>query len=67
MSKITETRLIIRKETIYDKIRRSFLTLIYQKDYTMIQRLEELMMVKRPKQSKKIIIPKEIRRDIAKI
>lgn len=67
MSKITETRLIIRKETIYDKIRRSFLTLIYQKDYTIIQRLEELMMVKRPQQSKKIIIPKEIGRDIAKI
>lgn len=60
MSNVIERSLVIRKETIYDKIRRSLLVLIYQKDYPMIQRLENLIQFKRPNQTSKIIIPKEI-------
>ena len=54
-----EKSLIIRKETVFDKIRRSLMILIYQKDYKIIQEYEELFTIKKP--DKKIIIPKEIR------
>ncbi len=60
MSNLIEKSLIIRKETIYDKIRKSLFSLVYGKDYQMIQRLEQLVMPKRP--HGKIIIPKEIGR-----
>lgn len=60
MSNVIETSLVIKKQTIYDKIRRSLLVLIYQKDYPMIQRLENLIQVKRPNQNSNIVIPKEI-------
>ena len=66
MSNVIETNLVIRKETIYDKIRRSLLVLIYQKDYPMIQRLENLIQLKRPNQGSKIIIPKEIGKQMKK-
>ena len=56
---VKETSLVIRKETIYDKIRRNLLRWVYQKDFFMMQRLEELMQPKRPNKNK-IIIPKEI-------
>lgn len=61
-----ETSLIIRKETLYDKIRKSLSILIYQKDYKMIQRLDKLLMPKRPKQNSKIIIPQEMGKHITK-
>ncbi len=67
MEKIKETSLIIKKETIYDKIRKSLLNILYPKDYPMIQKLEELIRPKRPKQNMKIIIPKEIGKDIKKL
>lgn len=67
MEKIKETSLIIKRETIYDKIRKSLLNILYQKDYQMIQKLEELIRPKRPKQNMKIIIPKEIGKDIKKL
>lgn len=60
MSNVIETSLVIKKETIYDKIRKSLLIFIYQKDYPMIQRLENLIQVKRPNQNSNIVIPKEI-------
>lgn len=66
MSNVIETRLIIRKETVIDKIRKSLFLLIFQKDYQMIQRLDELIMPKRPKKNSKIIIPKEIGKFITK-
>ncbi len=59
-----ETRLIIRKETLYDKIRRSLLIFIYQRDYNMMQRLDKLLKAKRP--IEKIIIPQEIGKNIKK-
>lgn len=59
MAKIIEKSLVIKKETIYDKIRNSLWALIFQKDFQMIQQLETLMKPKRPKE--KIIIPREIK------
>ena len=67
MSNLMQTNLIVRKETIYDKIRRSLLAFIYQKDYQMIQRLDELMRPKRPANNSKIVIPKEIGKNIEKL
>ncbi len=60
MSNLMETSLVIKKETIYDKIRKSLFVLIYGKDYQMMQRLDNLIKLKRPHPSSKIIIPKEI-------
>lgn len=67
MSDLMQANLIVRKETVYDKIRRSLLALIYQKDYQMIQRLDELMIPKRPANNSKIVIPKEIGKNIEKL
>ena len=60
MSTIIEKSLVIRKETIYEKIRKKIFTLIYNKDYQFMQELEELFIPKRPR--KKVIIPQEIGR-----
>ena len=67
MSNLMQTNLIIRKETIYDKIRKSLFAFIYRKDYEMIQRLDELIMPKRPIKNSKIVIPKEIGKGITKL
>lgn len=67
MANLKETSLVIRKENLYDKIRRNLLILIFQKDYQMIQKLEKLIRPKRPKTNQTIIIPKEIGKDIKKI
>lgn len=66
MSNWIETSLVVRKETIYDKIRKSLLMLIYQKDYQMMQRLDEFITPKRTVQKSKIVIPKEIGKNITK-
>lgn len=66
MSKIIEKSLMIKRETIFDKIRTGLFVLIYQEDYQMIQRLDELIMPKRPKQNSKIVIPQEIGKSIIK-
>ncbi len=66
MSNLIETSLVIRKETIYDKIRKSLWFIIFKKDYKMIQRLDNLIMPKRPAIETKIIIPKEIGKNIQK-
>lgn len=60
MSNLMETSLVVKKETIYDKIRKSLFVLIDRKDYQMMQRLDNLIKPKRPHLSSKIIIPKEI-------
>ena len=65
MSNLNEKGLVIRKETIYDKIRKNLFAFIYAKDYEMMQRLDELIMPKRP--NKEIIIPKKIGKDIKKL
>lgn len=66
MTNLIETSLVIRKETIYDKIRKSLFSLLNRKDYQMMQRLDILMKPKRPKAGSKIVIPKEIGKDIIK-
>lgn len=63
MSNLVETSLVVKKETIYDKIRKSLFVLLYGKDYQMFQRLDTLIKPKRPEPSSKIIIPKEIGRN----
>lgn len=67
MGNLVETSLIIKKETIFDKIRKNLFLFIYQKDYQTIQKLEQLMKPKRPKSNSQIIIPKEMGKDIRKL
>ena len=65
MSNPNEKGLIIKKETIYDKIRKNLFAFMYKKDYQMIKRLDELIVPKRP--NEKIVIPKEIGKNIKKM
>ena len=67
MGNLVETSLIIKKETIFDKIRKNLFLFIYQKDYEMIRRLEDLIKPKRPNSNSQIIIPKEIGKDLRKL
>lgn len=60
MSNLKETSLVIKKETIYDKIRQSLFMFVYGKDYQMMKRLDDLIKTNRPQSSSEIIIPKEI-------
>ncbi len=60
MSNLRETSLVIKKETVFDKIRKSLLMLIYGKDYQMMQRLDDLIKPKRPNSVTNIVIPREI-------
>lgn len=66
MANLKQTSLIIKKESLYEKIRKSLITLIYQKDAIMIQQLEELLKPQKPNLKEKIIIPKEIGKEIIK-
>lgn len=67
MANLKETSLVIKKETLYDKIIKNLWVIIFQKDYQTMQRLENLIKPKRPKVSQKIIIPQEIGKDIKKL
>lgn len=67
MANRKETSLVIKKENVYEKIRKNLLILIFHKDYQMIQRLENLMKPTRPKPNVKIVIPKEIGKDTKKL
>ena len=60
MQKVTETSLALRKETKFDKIRNALVSLfLSNEDLKFIQRIDNLIMPKRPV-NKQIIIPKEI-------
>ena len=60
MQKVTETSLALRKETKFDEIRNALLSLfLSNEDLKFIQRIDNLIMPKRPV-NKQIIIPKEI-------
>lgn len=60
MQKVTETSLALRKETKFDKIRNTLLSLfLSNEDFKFIQRIDNLITPKRP-EKKQIIIPKEI-------
>ena len=65
MKKIVETSLVIKKETKFDKIRDALFNLFFHKEYEMMQRLDELLKIKRVEPNK-IIIPKEIKKDVYK-
>lgn len=65
MFNITETSLIIRKETRFDKIRKSICMLFFGQEYRMLQEIEDLLMPKR-KNKGKIVIPNEIGKEIKK-
>ena len=58
-----ETRLILVKETKFDKIRKHLLKMFFKKDYEIINKFQELIEIKRPKN---IIIPKEIGKNTIK-
>ena len=61
MKKIVETSLVIKKETKFDKIRDALFSLFFYEEYEMMQRLDELLKVKRVETSK-IVIPKEMKK-----
>ncbi len=64
MSNLIEKSLVVRKENLYDKIRKSLLAFFYAKDYKMMERLDKLIIPKRP--NKRIIIPEEMGKKIQK-
>jgi len=66
MSSLMGTGLVVKKETIYDKIRKNLLIFIYQEDYFAMQRLDELIKSKRQVGNIKVVIPKEIGKSIIK-
>ena len=61
MSKIIETSLVIRKETIFDTIRRNLLKVFYKNEYDLIRRVDDLITPKR-KKIDNIVIPKEMKK-----
>lgn len=61
MSKLIETSLIIRKENVFDTIRRNLLKMFYKNEYNLIRRIDSLMTPKREK-THNIVIPKEIKK-----
>lgn len=61
MKKIVETSLVIKKETKFDKIRDALFSLFFNEEYEMMQRLDELLKVKRV-ETNKIVIPKEMKK-----
>ena len=64
MSNLVEKSLVVRKETIFDKFRKSLYAFIYAKDYQMMEKLDKLTTPKRP--SGKIVIPKEMGKNLKK-
>lgn len=66
MDKITQTSLIIRKETKFDKIRKRLFMLFFGQEYTLLQEIEDLLIPRREKK-KNIVIPNEIGKKIEKI
>lgn len=61
MKKIVETSLVIKKETKFDKIRDVLFSLFFHEEYEMMQKLDELLKVKRV-ETNKIVIPKEMKK-----
>lgn len=57
---IQEKSLLIRKETQFDKIRKTIYQIFFKQEYLLELELERLLQVNRPN-SAKIVIPKEIK------
>ena len=60
MSKILETSLIIKKETKFEKVRKTIYQIFFQQEYLLDMELKNIMLRKRPN-PKNIIIPREIK------
>ena len=59
MSKVLETGLIIRKESNFDKIRKSIYQIFFRKEYLLEMEISNITKVNRPN-PKDIVIPKEM-------
>lgn len=59
MSKVLETGLIIRKESNFDKIRKSIYQIFFKKEYLLEMEINNITKVNRPN-PKDIVIPREI-------
>ena len=60
MSKILETSLIIKKETKFEKVRKTIYQIFFQQEYLLDMELKNIMKINRPN-PKNIIIPREIK------
>lgn len=60
MSKVIETSLIIRKESNFEKIRKSIYQIFFKKEYFLEMELNNITKINRPN-PKNIVIPKEIK------
>ena len=60
MSKILETSLIIKKETKFEKVRKTIYQIFFEQEYLLYMELKNFMQIKRPN-PKNIIIPREIK------
>lgn len=60
MSKVLETGLIIRKESNFEKIRKSLYRIFFKKEYFLEMELNNITQIHRPN-PKNIVIPKEIK------
>ena len=59
MSKVLETGLIIRKESNFEKIRKSLYQIFFRKEYLLEMEINNITKVNRPN-PKDIVIPKEM-------
>ncbi|MCI8411298.1 MAG: hypothetical protein HFJ40_02405 [Clostridia bacterium] len=66
MSKVVETSLVLKKETKFDKMRKNLFMIFFKEEYLLMQRIDELMTPKKVNTSK-ILIPKEIGKEITKL
>lgn len=60
MSKVTEKYLVVREETQLDKIRKVIYKIFFKEEYFIEMELENMLKLKKPN-TKKIVIPKEIK------
>lgn len=59
MPKVLETGLIIRKESNFEKIRKSIYQIFFKKEYLLEMEINNITKVNRPN-PKDIVIPKEM-------
>lgn len=59
MSKVLETGLIIRKESNFEKIRKSIYKIFFRKEYLLEMEINNITRINRPN-PKDIVIPKEM-------
>ena len=60
MSKVLETGLIIKRESNFDKIRKSIYQIFFKKEYLLEMEINNITKVNRPNPNN-IVIPKEIK------